>query len=438
MRCALYVRVSSDEQRRKGFSLPEQRKALEEHAKKKGYTIVDTYADEGISASKKPHLRHEFQRMMNDVAAGYIDIIVFLKIDRWFRSVRDYYKTQDFLDKHGVKWETVIEEYDTTSRTGKLNLNIKLTIAEDEALSTSERVKFVLDGKLLNKEPVTGNQPFGYKIFTKDGKKYIDYDPETRAECEDMFNYFFSTLSGYETTKYINEKYGRNHADNTITRRLKNIAYTGEHRGVIDYRPPYITHEQRAIILNVFSQNTRTPRKENKVYLFSGLIKCPECGKKLASCTSNKTTLAYRCRYHAMNVCDYRHTVKEELVEEYLLDNIFKEYRFKTKVKKKKKAESPIKYEEQLERLNNVYILGNISKTSYDKKVAELKSKIADLRAENSAHGSIPQSTIDMLSNGQFSAIYEGLERKEQRAFWKSLVDSIEIDGENVSINFIP
>lgn len=124
MRCALYIRVSSDEQKRNGFSLPEQRHALMQYAKEKGYTIVDLYADEGVSSSKNPQRRHEFQRMLSDVKKGKIDIIVFLKLDRWYRNVGDYYLTQAILDQYGVKWECVVEKYDTTTRTGKLGLNI--------------------------------------------------------------------------------------------------------------------------------------------------------------------------------------------------------------------------------------------------------------------------------------------------------------------------
>ena len=216
MRCAIYIRVSSAEQRREGYSLPEQRRVLTEYAKKQGYKIVDVYADEGISASKKPHLRHDFQRMMRDVEAGLIDIIIFIKLDRWFRNVGDYYRTQEILDRHGVKWESVLEDYDTTTRTGRLNLNIKLTIAEDEAANTSERVKFVLDAKVRNKEPNTGTQPFGYKIEKIDGVKRIVKDPETEKETEDMFRMWFATRSAYQVTNYINNTYGRNLSDTTI------------------------------------------------------------------------------------------------------------------------------------------------------------------------------------------------------------------------------
>ena len=346
MRAALYIRVSSSEQRRTGYSLQEQKKALLQYAKEEKCTVVDIYADEGISASKKPQRRHDFQRMMRDVEAGLIDIILFIKLDRWFRNVGDYYKTQEFLDKNNVVWKAIYEDYDTATRSGKLNLNIKLSIAEDEAANASERVNFVFEGKVANKEPITGNQPFGYKNGIVDGRKRVIKDPETQAETEDMFDYFFKTLSAYKTTQYINGKYGRRLAENTISRRLKNPSYTGEYKGIPDYFPAYITHEQRAEILRVFARSTRTA-KRRKTYLFAGLVKCPECGRRLASCTSNKKTLAYRCRYHTAHQCDFVPIVKEEDIEAFLLENVAKEmekYSLKATAKKKakKKESSPI------------------------------------------------------------------------------------------------
>lgn len=432
MRAALYIRVSSDEQRKKGFSLQEQQRVLMEHAEKENLQVVDIYADEGISASKKPHRRHEFQRMLRDIEAGLIDIILFIKLDRWFRNVGDYYRTQEILDRNGVVWQAVTEDYDTSTRSGKLNLNIKLSIAEDEAANASERVKFVFAGKLANKEPITGTLPFGYKIEKIDGVKRIVKDPATQEEAEDMFNYFFKTLSSYKTTKYINAKYGRNLSDTTIARRLKTLAYTGEYKGISDYFPAYITHEQHADVLRQFSRSTRTA-KGRKVYLFAGMIKCPECGMYLASCTSNKKTLGYRCRYHALDQCGFVPIIKEEDVEAFLLENIAKEmdaYMFKTTVKKKTtKKESPQQYEKQLERLNNVYVMGNISDEEYALQSAELKAKIADLRAERKSKDAIPQEVRKLLADVNFSSIYGELSREDKRLLWQSCIEEIKCEG---------
>lgn len=441
MRCAIYIRVSSAEQRREGYSLPEQRRVLTEYANEQGYKIVDVYADEGISASKKPHLRHDFQRMMKDVEAGLIDVVIFIKLDRWFRNVGDYYRTQAILDRHNVKWKSVLEDYDTTTRTGRLNLNIKLTIAEDEAANTSERVKFVLNAKVRNKEPNTGTQPFGYTIKKIDGVKRIVKDPDTQAETEDMFKMFFATKSGYAVTNYINNTYGRSLSDTTITRRLKNPAYTGEYQGIPDYRPAYITHEQHAEILRSFAKHTRTAQ-HNKIYLFAGMVVCPECGRIMASCTSNKTTLAYRCRHHYTQGCSYRHMVKETDIETYLIENIgdlLTRYKINLDAEQEKKArQDPKKYEAQLERLNNVYIAGNMSDDEYNRQSASLKAKIADLKAGSVSAPPIPRDVLEILSDEKLPTVYGQLSRSSKRALWQSCIDSIPISHvQPCGINFV-
>lgn len=432
MNVALYIRVSSDEQARHGLSLPEQRATLLNYAKENNYTVVDIYADEGFTASKQPHRRKEFQRMLRDCRNGLIEKIVFLKLDRWFRSVRDYYRTQDILDECNVTWECVTEDYDTTTRAGKLNLNIRLAIAEDEAANASERVKFVFGGKVSRKEAITGMQPFGYKI---EDKKIVK-DPETEKEVEDMFRYFFSCLSGYETYRYLDNKYNYNINYNTIRRRLKNPAYTGAYKDIPDYRPAYITQEQYELILRIFSQNTRTAQN-NKTYIFAGLCVCPECGHNLTSCTMNKRHKAYRCHYHTDQSCDFKKSPYEKQIESHLLADLQSKIgKFAVNVQKTRKYNKNFdtsKLEKQLERLNDVYIMGNISSADYQKKTAEIKRKIEEAKRPNTVP-TIPVEVSEMLSDKSFVDIYNSLSDKEKFALWHSVIDHIEFDmGGNIT-----
>ena len=247
-----------------------------------------------------------------------------------------------------------------------------------------------------------------------------------------MFAKFFETKSGYATARYINQKYGREHADNTIVRRLKNPAYTGVYRDNENYRPAYISHEQHAEILRILGMRTREA-KGRKVYLFSGMVKCPECGRILSSCTSNKKTLAYRCRHHGMRDCDYKHMVKETDIESYLINNVqdaLVKYIAKSKSKAHKKERiDPARYQKQLDRLNNVYVMGNISDNEYALRASELKAKIADLKASNNEKDTIPQSMVNFLSDSRFPLLYGDLSRSDKRSLWTSVVAEIKIEG---------
>lgn len=97
IRCALYDRVSTELQVRDGLSLDAQRRALTDYANAHGYEIVDYYSDEGITARKKMQNRKELLRLLEDVRADKIDLILVTKLDRWFRNIKDYHNTQAVL-----------------------------------------------------------------------------------------------------------------------------------------------------------------------------------------------------------------------------------------------------------------------------------------------------------------------------------------------------
>lgn len=96
------------------------------------------------------HKRAEFQRMIESVKRDEVDILLFCRLDRWFRSVADYYKVMEILQAHGCEWKTVDEEYDTTSANGRLYINVKLSIAQNEADICGERIDVVFDSKIAH------------------------------------------------------------------------------------------------------------------------------------------------------------------------------------------------------------------------------------------------------------------------------------------------
>ena len=145
LRCAIYVRVSTEEQKINGLSVEAQTDALTEYAKKNNLYVVDSYIDAGLTARKRLQHRKELLRLLDDVKEGNIDIIIFTKLDRWFRNIADYYKVQEILDQYKVNWKTIYEDYDTSTANGRLHINIMLSIAQDEADRTSERIKVVFE-----------------------------------------------------------------------------------------------------------------------------------------------------------------------------------------------------------------------------------------------------------------------------------------------------
>ena len=183
-RAALYIRVSTEEQAMHGYSLDAQRETLTRYANMHNLVIVDYYIDEGKSARKKFQNRKEFMRMMTDVEAGRIDLILFIKLDRWFRSVKDYYKIQEILEAHNVNWKTTEEHYDTATTNGRLYINIRLSVAQDESDRDSDRIKFVFDSKVARGETLVGPQSLPLGLTVKD--KHVVPAPETAAIACDI------------------------------------------------------------------------------------------------------------------------------------------------------------------------------------------------------------------------------------------------------------
>lgn len=168
---AAYIRVSTEEQKLHGISIDAQIMKLNEYAEKNNLKIVEWYKDEGVSGRKPIRQRPELQRMLDDAQAGRFERIIFIKLDRFFRSVAEYHECMKKLGR--VTWTATEEKYDLSTANGRAFVNMKLTIAELEADQTGERIKIVNEYKAKNGQALTGSQsmPLGYKVEKVDGVK---------------------------------------------------------------------------------------------------------------------------------------------------------------------------------------------------------------------------------------------------------------------------
>ena len=152
IRVGLYERVSTEEQALRGYSIKAQIETLEDYCKNNNYKIVDHYTDAGVSGGKAAFKRPEMSRLLADIEAGKIDMVLFTKLDRWFRNTQEYFKVQEILEKHRVEWKAIFEDYDTTTANGRLAITLFLAIFQNEREKGSERVSAVLANKRKNKE----------------------------------------------------------------------------------------------------------------------------------------------------------------------------------------------------------------------------------------------------------------------------------------------
>lgn len=322
LHAALYIRVSSEEQAMHGLSLQAQQDSLEEYAQTHGYKVVSLYADEGITARKKYRNRGEFMRMIGDVKQGKIDVILFIKLDRWFRNVADYYEVQKILDDHNVSWVATEERYDTTTANGRLNLNIRLSIAQDESDRTGERIKFIFANKVQRGEVISGKVPLGYRI--EDKKLAID---EVAAEqVRDIFNQYLQLQSIRQIRQYAIDKYNLVYSHTGMRVLLQNEKYIGLGHGREDWCPPILDRQLFETVSRLATQ--RSARvvhidESTNVYLFRSLAFCAECGRRLAGHLVGGKYIYYRCsHFEKMHLCSHKKRTNEQTIEKWLLDNL--------------------------------------------------------------------------------------------------------------------
>ena len=136
---AIYIRVSTLDQAREGYSLKMQEQTLREWCKEKGYIIYDLYADRGISGKDFNH-RPDMLRLMRDAKDGCFNSVVFWALSRFTRSVQDLYNTLDKFQKWGVSMVSYTEAFDTSTPMGRAMIGIVGVFAQLEREITSERV----------------------------------------------------------------------------------------------------------------------------------------------------------------------------------------------------------------------------------------------------------------------------------------------------------
>lgn len=442
LRLALYVRVSHEEQAKHGYSLSAQKDTLKEWAKANGHTIAGWYIDEGVSARKLVKRRPQMQRMLKDVQAGNIDMIIFIKLDRYFRSVAEYHATQTILEANDTHWKAILEDYDTTTTDGRLKINMMLSFAEAEADRTSDRIIYTNKHKIKKKQPVTGSQPHGYMVETQEsGTKRVVKNPNQEDAVAEVFSHFAKYHSVSGTTTYMNLDYGYSISYNTVRKILTNPIYTGNYRGVEDFCPAYITEDQHRENLKIVESKNIPKTRSGNVYIFRGLLICPECGSKLTSqytMKCGKNYKNYRCsRAHKQRLCSNRLMISELKVEEYLISNIrpeIEKYIAEIEIfgtnKKPKYNRADILAE--MERITYSFNKGRMPMDKYDKEYEELEKK---LEACDHDDTQVDAEHFKAFLESDVLDIYGTLPDEDKRAAWNSILKEIHVDLER---NFTP
>lgn len=438
-----YVRVSHDEQAKHGFSIEAQKEGLQKYANEKGYIIVDWYIDEGKSARKNKSKRKEYLRLIEDAQQGKFEMIIFKCIDRWFRNISEYYQAQDILDKKGVNWECSDEEYDTTTRDGRWKLHIYLMLAQDEADKGSERINYVFEHKVKNKEAITGSQPYGFIVKEIDGYKRVVKDTKVMAVVQDIFAHFELYHSKRATLFYVQDKHGVDIDYNLITKVLTNPIYYGKYKNVEDYvwDEPYISKARYEKIQVALTKNVKV-RKNKIEYIFPALLKCTGCGGTLVGSNTIKTInkagekrlyTQYRCNNAYTNGrCNKKASFSEKKIEEQLIqcieeevNNYICEYELSLKKAPAPKINTKA-IKEEMDRLNIQYRKNRITEQEYDYEYERLEKRLEAAEKEQPKERDL--SPLHEFLNSGWKNIYHTLQTHEKRALWRSVIHEMQVD----------
>ncbi|MBQ9658657.1 MAG: recombinase family protein [Clostridia bacterium] len=397
-KCGLYMRVSTEDQAREGFSLPEQKERLEAYCKFKDYEIVDYYEDAGISA-KTGNFRPEFERLKEDIKSKKINTVISLKLDRFTRSIYDWEEFITFLEENDAYIGCVNDDINTTTANGKMVSRLLVSVSQNEIERTSERTKIGLAGA-IKQGHIPHIAPLGYKHENK--TLVIDYS--TKDVAYRIFDLCYNGYSYKKISNLFNEEkvLGKdNWRDSTIQNIIQNEIYKGDFvHGKRTKNPTYYENVVEPIVSKEMWEDCQIQKKKNArryqrtlTYLYLQKLKCPKCNRILGGkATTKKNGKPYF--YYYCNDCKI--SFKENLINEYFnqfinelveYDSVVNQFflpmiRQKFDEPKEELEKEIIKQNEKLERIRKAYINGAFELDVYNKEKSIVENAISNLQSE--------------------------------------------------------
>ena len=396
--CGLYMRVSTEDQAREGFSLPEQKERLEAYCKFKGFVIKDYYTDAGISA-KTGNYRPEFERLKEDIKSKKINTIIALKQDRITRSIFDWEELMRFLEENDAYLDCVNDDINTTNANGKMVSRILMSVSQQEIERTSERTKVGLAGA-IKQGHIPHQAPLGYKHENK--KLVIDH--LTKDVVIRIFELYHKGMSYQKISTLFNKEQvlGKtNWRDSSIVAILENEIYKGDFvHGKRTKHPTYYENVVEPIVSKEMWEECQVQKKKNSksyqrtlTYLFLQKLRCPKCNRILGGKATQKKNGNVYYYYYCH---DCKINFKESLVEEYFNDFVNELVEYDSVVNQfflpmiKQKFDEPQeelkkdinKQKDKLERIKRAYINGVFNLEEYNDERKLVESSLEKLQNE--------------------------------------------------------
>ena len=413
----IYIRVSTEDQAREGFSLVEQEEKLRQLCDFKEYKIFKVYQDAGISAKDMEH-RPGFQEMMDDMRKGKINYIVAYKLDRVTRSVRDLELLIAELEKYDCYLICERDDVNTSTANGRFFVRMLTVLSQLEIEVVSERTKFGMSGA-IKAGHLPGTCPLGYY---RDSDKVVKLDPNTKGIVRRIFNMYLEGKSYYQISCILDEEkvlYPEHNkwTEAAVRTIINNRIYVGDYvrnktskdsskeEVYPDVVAPIITRAEWEEIQIQKEKNMQSFSRD-RVYIFFQKLICPKCGK-LMLC---KGAGGKKKKYMYYNCADCHLYFREDKIEEVLLNFILSLVEYDEVVKK---YFYPILAEKE-----------EINTENIDKEIAELEKQ------RNRIKKAFMSGIVEMED---FAEDYKSIEDKLNK-LEQDKMKNMEIDTEHFSL----
>ncbi len=453
MRASIYCRVSSEEQV-EGFSLDAQRRALREFCAGKGWQVADEYADEGKSARGDAiEKRPAFARMMADVEAGHLDVVVVHKLDRFARNIRVTFEQFEVLRRHDVAFVSLSEQMDFSTPIGKV---ILATLAAFAQYYSDNLAVEIAKGKRERKAQglYNGVLPFGVKA---NSAGIPVPDPETYPGLLLAFEAAAQGRSDREIAVLLNDRgyrttgnRGRNpFTKDTVRPLLQNRFYLGE---LPDGEGGWVAGAHEPLLddaLFAAAQEARARRQTNplpvrgraRVYSLSGLLTCHHCGGRLHIHQERGRARAYCYRKRQTEKCAQRSTfldVYEGQVAQHLatftIPADYREHLLAAQAQSRAAGEDVAaqrqRLETQLANARTLFELGDIAKADYLQRRERIQRELERLKCEDELGAALERAAAFLAD---LPAAWAAANQEQRNALARLLFEEVRIKDEWVA-----
>lgn len=458
MKTALYIRVSTKEQAETGYSVIGQERKLRAFAEAKDLTNIEVYLDDGYSGASLN--RPEMQRLMRDVNRGNVSTVIIYKLDRLSRAQKDtMYLIEEVFNHNNTALISISESFDTSTPFGRAAIGILSVFAQLERENIKERMMM---GKEENAKKGLwngGGNRFGHTFGYRRKDKLWHVEPYEAEIVKEVYQLYMNGYGAEKIRNLINEKYGYTFPDHTrVTSILKNPLYAGKvtHSGkVYDGAHEAIVSEDLYETVQIFREKrrVRTPRIIDSDYVLRGLIKCGKCGKNFtsrpvsASRPGRKGYYSCHGRYAAAKYPEREKCLNKNHRKDDLHELVFSELdKLKSnKIDYEKHFEdsdtiavfrNKLKdIEEQIERVADLYIAGNIPEKILNEKINKLNKEKTSV--EKNIKNYVPKNNLAAKELNRIQDLdYRKLSNADLSNLLNILLDRIVIDDNDIKIYY--